>query len=555
VLSACSGGSVGDSSAPSDEAGQDANKNSPPEWENLVSSVTLAEGESLTLSIGATDPDGGSVIITASGLPTWASFIGGTLQADPQQGDSGYSLIEFTASDGLISLSETLTINVEPGEVLTKAPWTAYLGVVGTDESPEWASWIRNWMVGVTGMNLVNDPTLESKLSQKASAALLGGDLMMPIPGFARNEDNMAEFLDLIHDGGVTTWQATVRTQVETIFPLDPAASRVFYQLGNEITTEKMSLNVRKWAASRGIFIPGEAIGYDPETIFYYVEYYLAPSVEAALSASESLYGDRDAINLVLGSIGNGGTTGGRNWLDLLLDYEIQGSFAPSLAGVKVYDIVDIISVQYVGSTENLDFTWDKWMNVGNIKGLWTTEEIGHNSAKSGESLGRALITAASHLHWFYDRNISPAESRVAFFDWNLSGPIADTSADDSMSLLFDFFGHTPFDTFKEDFTVPDDATQYSKVQLHSLLEPNKRAITVWAVRNEGAVTFNSTHMDAEGWTGTVEVTIYYFSPAGIVSETYTTQASQGVYTIPINEPVILGAETRHALLVTLEQL
>jgi len=197
-----------------------------------------------------------------------------------------------------------------------------------------------------------------------------------------------SSFLDLIQDGGVEVFQQAIRDQVEALAPLDPSGKRIVYQLGNEIATTSMSEGLRLWATGRGITIPGAAMDYDPEFISYYVEYQLAPTVAAMLEASATAYGDPNKVTIVLGSVNNGGSAEGKAWLDALLDYTVKGTFAPSLADKRVYELIDIASVHYIGGTSKIEPSWDKWAGVGTISGLWTTEEVGIRAARESLWLG-----------------------------------------------------------------------------------------------------------------------------------------------------------------------
>lgn len=86
---------------------------------STVGSATIAENESWSTIVNATDPDGTIPMLSASGLPTGASFIdhgdgSGTLQWTPDFTASAASpyLVMVTASDGSLSDSETVILTV-----------------------------------------------------------------------------------------------------------------------------------------------------------------------------------------------------------------------------------------------------------------------------------------------------------------------------------------------------------------------------------------------------------------------------------------------------------
>ena len=83
---------------------------------NFPQNVTITEKEVLSLPVSATDPDGDAVMITASNLPSGASFNGSTLTWRTFFHDFGTYEITFTASDGLAEQSAVLTLTVLPAK-------------------------------------------------------------------------------------------------------------------------------------------------------------------------------------------------------------------------------------------------------------------------------------------------------------------------------------------------------------------------------------------------------------------------------------------------------
>ena len=336
----------------------------------------------------------------------------------------------------------------------------------------------------------------------------------------------------MIYDGGVATWQEAVRAEVEQLSLLDPSAKRVFYQLGNEITQSSISTNLRDWAASRGIVIPGVAGSYDVDLIPYYVEYLLAPTVDKAMSAGTQYFGNPLAATIALGSIGNAATTEARTWLDLMLNYQVQGTYAPAQKGKYVYELVDLITVHYVANNTNLDEIWSKWKGKGRIRGLWTTEEIGAKAVDSGAGAGRALLTTGEQLSWFYKRSLTPDQSRVAYYDWNLNGAVTGTSPDEALVAMRNFIADDPLEVFTDGVTNVGTgvATLYT-YRFNSVLDGNKRMLVVTSNFSDPLLSANltSVQFNKEGWTGAVTATVHQFSATGghgyvtaTVSETAT---------------------------------
>ncbi len=87
------------------------NVNRAPVWSTLLDQ-TVAENQLLQFNLGATDPDGDIVSITASNLPTGASYSGGLFHWTPSYSQAGNYLITFRASDGSESINRTVGITV-----------------------------------------------------------------------------------------------------------------------------------------------------------------------------------------------------------------------------------------------------------------------------------------------------------------------------------------------------------------------------------------------------------------------------------------------------------
>ena len=82
-----------------------------------IDDVTLREGESLSLYVQASDPDGDSLTYSAQGLPQGASFNQSTRRFSwtPDYDQAGQYGVEVSVSDGDRSDSESFTIRVEEG--------------------------------------------------------------------------------------------------------------------------------------------------------------------------------------------------------------------------------------------------------------------------------------------------------------------------------------------------------------------------------------------------------------------------------------------------------
>lgn len=87
--------------------------NRPPVLEP-IGNKTVDENARLEFAISASDPDGDPIIYSASRLPFWASFNPATrtFSWTPRYNQAGTYSVTFTASDGELSSSETITITV-----------------------------------------------------------------------------------------------------------------------------------------------------------------------------------------------------------------------------------------------------------------------------------------------------------------------------------------------------------------------------------------------------------------------------------------------------------
>ncbi len=92
-----------------------------------IANQTVNEGSNLSFSISATDPDGDALSYSTTGLPAGATFTASTrtFSWTPTYSQSGNYNVTFTASDGTLTASQTITIsvgNVDRPPVLTTIP-------------------------------------------------------------------------------------------------------------------------------------------------------------------------------------------------------------------------------------------------------------------------------------------------------------------------------------------------------------------------------------------------------------------------------------------------
>ncbi|MBP7051857.1 MAG: hypothetical protein KBE65_12655 [Phycisphaerae bacterium] len=96
-----------------------------------IGSRQVAQGETLTFTVSATDANGDALTYTAAGLPTGATFSNRTFTWTPSASDIGTHQVTFTVSDGSNQDSETLTITV------TRSNDAPVLGAIGNKTANE----------------------------------------------------------------------------------------------------------------------------------------------------------------------------------------------------------------------------------------------------------------------------------------------------------------------------------------------------------------------------------------------------------------------------------
>ncbi len=77
-----------------------------------IGAKSVDENVNLNFTVTATDPDGTTPTLSATGLPTGATFVGGTFDWTPDFSQAGSYDVTFSATDGIDTDSEIVTITV-----------------------------------------------------------------------------------------------------------------------------------------------------------------------------------------------------------------------------------------------------------------------------------------------------------------------------------------------------------------------------------------------------------------------------------------------------------
>lgn len=150
----------------------------------------------------------------------------------------------------------------------------------------------------------------------------------------------------------------------------------IYWEIGNEINSDRrFSLEPRDSipgtsGVASHLSIPGHAQDY--------LEYCLAPAVEALRTASAEVLGDSNKVKLLCGSLTWPRSPATQEFLRAILDGTVRGDHAPTLAGKKGYELIDAIAVHYTSAdADTMESYYDEWLASGKVNGLWHTEELG----------------------------------------------------------------------------------------------------------------------------------------------------------------------------------
>jgi hypothetical protein len=145
------------------------------------------------------------------------------------------------------------------------------------------------------------------------------------------------------------------------------SSTTVYWEIGNEINS-----HFRFSLSDYGEFHNNVTNAAD------YLEYYLAPAVEAIQAASYDLYGESKQVKALLANVTFLRDTNTQIFLRTVLDGTVVGTHAPTLAGKKGHELVETIGLHYsLGTASVLDTYYNEWVASGKVSGMWNTEEHG----------------------------------------------------------------------------------------------------------------------------------------------------------------------------------
>ena len=306
-----------------------------------------------------------------------------------------------------------------------------YLG--GLYQTFDWASAVRDPMrdemeiysagtyVEMTQEELTSLNELSSDFDIIAQIGGMGSAKLAPEA--TEVNPQYATYMDSIIADSGAQWRNDVynrATEVATAL----AGDAVFYwQIGNEINANSYQRNAYLYFDGNTEELSNEAFG-----LKIYAEYFLAPTIQALQSAASDT---SSPINIALGSIASFSAPSSQSFLDALLKYEFEGTFAPDLEGKQVHEVINLITIHYLAQSytaenpenwlEVLDALHTDWVR-DNIHGVWVTEEVGINVAESGLGASAAVTTSARYLQFISQNHISEGSFRWFYYGTN-DGP------------------------------------------------------------------------------------------------------------------------------------
>ncbi|MEW6507707.1 MAG: T9SS type A sorting domain-containing protein [Bacteroidota bacterium] len=438
---------------------------------------------------------------------------------------------------------------------VSQANWNDYLGSYGN--IPAWASWVRSYAntERLVGMSLLDTnhqilPNMLDSLENTMSRVPTNIDIMTTEGGLgsARDTARVNAYMRFIESDQAQTWKEVVRQQSVRLALLPNGSSRIYWQIGNEISSQSYSKTLRLWNGQDPNKV-GDGQPYDMFIIPLYVEYLLAPTVEAIDSASVAVLGARGRIKICLGSITNAHNPNARVWGDSLLNYQIAGTFAPSIAGKRVYELVHLITLHYVmgvaptSSWQTIMDGFKTWVGRGSITGIWSTEEVGIRAATRGAGAVVGSLVTARYLNWCITNNLSPLQVRTNYYGWN-QGP-SGTRVDEANQTVYDFLGPTRLALVEAAQVIYD----FPNLESHAFLSENKSKGVIFTFLERGSVDTGYVSLltlPKKAWGNISSATAHVFTTSGhqVVPLALTTTGDsfrlQPATTIPLGREVAI---------------
>ena len=439
--------------------------------------------------------------------------------------------------------------------------WTNYCGWhYNNGTIPIWGGWVREYRKDGFGL-FISDSSTDSidqallensvqelvNLSPEIDLLQLDGGL-----GSAKDTARVINWMNFIESDKGEKWKEIVYQQSLKMTMLPNSSDRVYWQIGNEISSPSYSKTIRYWQGEPF----GTGMNYDSFIIPFYVENYLAPTVEAIDKASLEAYGEVGKINICLGSLTNARSTAAQIFLDELLNYEIVGINAPIFMKKKVSDLIHIITIHYTVGTASTD-EWEdilmhykSYSGTGRIKGVWSTEEVGIQAAAGGAGGVIGSLATFRYLEWAIKNNYSSKEVRTNFYGW-ATGDTPSTLNTFNL-FLYNFLedsklANIPKSSIRIQSTTP--------IEFHSFITEDqlRKLLVVFSQRTPSrpSTEIKSIILKKGDWQFRNSIGSFRYSIDGIKSENFKIKESSLEIEIIFNSPIRLDYYS--GLLITLE--
>lgn len=429
--------------------------------------------------------------------------------------------------------------------------WTKYCGWhYSNGTTPGWAGWAREYAKDKFGLFISDTTTYQiDTVALQNSYNILESvdtsiDLLQLEGGLAsaRDTTKVINFMSMIEADSAVKWKNIVFTQSKKLTQLPDAENRVFWQIGNEITSPAYSKTIRYWQGQPYF----NGYNFDNFIIPYYVENYLAPTVEAIDAASLDVYGQTGKIKICLGSLTNAHNPMAQTFLNALLNYQIVGTNAPSLAGLKVYDLIHLITIHYAMGTANTSdwlsniTAYKNWTGTGRIQGVWSTEEVGINQATADNGAFASSIVTTRYLEWAINNQYTSKEVRTNYFGWNNGDPISNVNAFNT--FLYNHLGNTKLSNVNPLSTSINSSDTIEKHSFKTELG-NKGALLVFPERIQGqntTATINNVTLNHSDWGNITNIIVYKYNSIGINLISSTTNKIGNTTVLSFNSTILL---------------
>lgn len=330
-------------------------------------------------------------------------------------------------------------------------PWTSYLGT--SNQPVPWGKTVRapyHYKLGegllaqeavtkIADINLFLEKL--SKLAGSHPSVILG--IGPTAANFGEGKEGVDTYRALIRRDGGKSWKKRVTEAASVVHLALGSEGHIYWQIGNEVNAltgfSKLDDPSKKFSTR------GEKSDIGP-----YVEWVLAPIAEALIEARSAMPATSARLSIMLGSIASARNPKNTQWLEALLDYRIKGTYAPTLRGKAVHEVVDVAALHYLVSRADTDWearltgVYNRWVRSGRLDALFLTEEVGKRYAEAGLGGSAAMKVLGRYLYWSAREKVDPEKSRM--LPWILWRVKDENNVDQMMTRVYRFLGDTALD-------------------------------------------------------------------------------------------------------------